>query len=100
MQELDATVNALLGSLLAASPAAVAASKDLIRAVARAPIDQAMVADTAMRITAARASPDGKEGVRSFLEKRKPVWAEIETQEGKAANVPKTKPKKSKAGKR
>jgi methylglutaconyl-CoA hydratase len=76
MAELDASVNALLGHLLAASPAAIAASKELIRAVARAPIDQKMVADTAARIAAARTSADGKEGIRSFLEKRKPAWAE------------------------
>ncbi|MCX7140127.1 MAG: enoyl-CoA hydratase/isomerase family protein, partial [Proteobacteria bacterium] len=50
LEELDAGVNALLGHLLAASPAAIAASKELIRAVARAPIDQKMVVDTATRI--------------------------------------------------
>ena len=75
MQELDASVNALLGHLLAASPAAIAASKDLIRSVARGPIDPDMIADTAARIAAARSSADGKEGIRSFLEKRKPAWA-------------------------
>jgi len=100
MQELDAAVNALLGDLLAASPAAIASSKELIRAVARAPIDQAMVADTAMRIAAVRASPDGKEGVRSFLEKRRPAWAEIETRETKEPGAKKVKPRKLKARKR
>ena len=95
MAELDASVNALLGHLLSASPAAIAASKDLIRAVARAPIDQKMIADTAARIAAARASADGKEGIRSFLEKRKPAWAEIKTQTTKD-----TKVKSVKAGKR
>lgn len=84
MAELDTCVNALLGHLLAASPAAIAASKDLIRAVARAPIGQKMIADTAARIAAARASPDGKEGIRSFLEKRKPAWAMTENAEAGA----------------
>jgi methylglutaconyl-CoA hydratase len=81
MEELDASVNALLAHLLAASPAAIAASKELIRAVARAPIDQKLIADTAARIAAARASTDGKEGIRSFLEKRKPAWTNIESAE-------------------
>jgi methylglutaconyl-CoA hydratase len=31
--------------------------------------------DTATRIATARASEEGKEGIRSFLEKRKPAWA-------------------------
>ena len=75
MAELDTGVNALLGYLVAASPTAIAASKDLIRSVARRPIDQAMIADTAARIAAARSSADGKEGIHSFLEKRKPAWA-------------------------
>ena len=71
---LDAAVDALLGNLLAASPAAIAASKELIRRVAHGDIDRDMIIDTATRIAAARASADGKEGVRSFLEKRKPSW--------------------------
>jgi methylglutaconyl-CoA hydratase len=33
-----------------------------------------MIADTAARIAATRTSADGKEGIRSFLEKRKPAW--------------------------
>ena len=74
MTQLDASVDTLLAHLLAASPAAIAASKQLIRRVARGAIDQDMIADTAARIAAARASADGKEGVRSFLEKRKPSW--------------------------
>lgn len=75
-EQLDAGVDALLGHLLAASPAAVAASKDLIRSVARGAIDEDMIAGTAVRIAAARVSVDGKEGIRSFLEKRKPAWTE------------------------
>ncbi len=74
--QLDATLNALLGNLLAASPAAIAASKALIRRVAHGAVDQDMIADTAARIAAARASADGKEGMRAFLEKRKPAWNE------------------------
>ena len=93
-EALDATVNALLAHLLAASPAAIAASKELIRAVARAPIDQRMIADTAARIAAARASADGKEGIRSFLEKRKPAWTEIKTQDTKIPKAKKTKASK------
>jgi len=91
MAELDAAVNALLGHLFLASPAAITASKELIRAVARATIDQEMIADTAARIAAARTSADGKEGIRSFLEKRKPAWGEIKTQTTKTAKVRKAK---------
>jgi methylglutaconyl-CoA hydratase len=74
LAELDAKVNALLAHLLSASPAAIASSKELIRRVAHGAIDREMISDTAARIAAARASADGKEGVRSFLEKRKPSW--------------------------
>lgn len=74
-EELDAAVNALLGHLVAGGPAAQAATKDLIRSVAGRPITDDLIGDTATRIAAARASDEGKEGVRSFLEKRKPAWA-------------------------
>jgi methylglutaconyl-CoA hydratase len=73
--ELDTGVDTLVAHLLAASPAAIASSKELIRSVARGAIEHDMIADTAARIAAARTSPDGKEGISSFLEKRKPSWS-------------------------
>jgi methylglutaconyl-CoA hydratase len=73
-EELDGTVNALLGHLVQGGPAAHAATKELIRAVANRAIDEDLLGDTATRIATARASDEGKEGIRSFLEKRKPAW--------------------------
>jgi methylglutaconyl-CoA hydratase len=73
-EELDATVNAILGHLVTGGPAALAAIKELIRAVAGRAIDDDLIGDTATRIATARASDEGKEGIRSFLEKRKPAW--------------------------
>jgi len=72
--ELDAAVESLLRHLLAGGREALAKIKDLIHAVASGPIDDAMVADTAKRIAEIRVSPEGREGIASFLEKRKPSW--------------------------
>ena len=72
--QLDATIDSLLGNLLACGREALAKIKDLIRAVTSRPIDDSMVADTARRIAEIRGSAEGKEGVASFLEKRKPSW--------------------------
>jgi methylglutaconyl-CoA hydratase len=79
-EELDATVNSILGELVQGAPGAHAATKELIRA--RRPITPELIADMAGRIAGARASDEGKEGVRAFLEKRSPAW------------LPQTKPKK------
>nr|WP_217344700.1 enoyl-CoA hydratase/isomerase family protein [Noviherbaspirillum sp. L7-7A]MBV0878874.1 enoyl-CoA hydratase/isomerase family protein [Noviherbaspirillum sp. L7-7A] len=73
---LDDTVAALLKSLLAASPDAVAAAKRLVNDVAAQPLTDALVQNTVVRIADIRASEQGREGVRSFLEKRKPSWLE------------------------
>jgi methylglutaconyl-CoA hydratase len=73
-EELDGTINAMLGHLVAAGPEALARTKDLIRSVARRPLDADLLADTADRIADTRASPEGREGVASFLEKRTPAW--------------------------
>jgi methylglutaconyl-CoA hydratase len=73
---LDDTVAGLLKSLLAASPDAVAAAKRLVNDVAGQSLTDALVQDTVVRIADIRASEQGREGVRSFLEKRKPSWLE------------------------
>jgi methylglutaconyl-CoA hydratase len=81
-EELDGTINELLGTLMLTSAEAVTEAKRLVRDVAFRPIDDALVADTAQRIAAIRQSADGREGIASFLEKRKPRWvAEYEAME-------------------
>jgi methylglutaconyl-CoA hydratase len=72
--ELDSTIDGLLKHLLAGGPEAHAKIKDLIRAVSHRPIDAALSAETAKRIAEIRVSPEGKEGIASFLEKRKASW--------------------------
>ncbi len=56
-----------------ASPTAVAASKDLIRAVAGQDITSDLIADTARRLSDQRASVEGVEGLSAFFDKRPPV---------------------------
>jgi len=86
LDELDARVNTLLGTLMQTSSNAVREAKRLVREINGRPIDEALVADTAERIAAIRTSDDGKEGVRAFLEKRKPRWlAEFEAEQAAAA---------------
>jgi methylglutaconyl-CoA hydratase len=73
-EQLDEAIDALLQHLLAGGPQAHARIKDLVRAVAGRPIDHALIADTAKRIAGIRVSPEGREGIASFLEKRKAGW--------------------------
>lgn len=72
--ELDARINEILVPLLLAGPAAQAAGKDLIRAVAQRPIEAKVIEETAKRIAAIRATPEAKEGLGAFLGKRSPAW--------------------------
>ena len=73
-EELDGKVNEILGALMLTSQTAVAEAKRLVRDLTARTIDDALVADTAQRIADIRITPDAREGVRSFLEKRKPRW--------------------------
>jgi methylglutaconyl-CoA hydratase len=75
-EELDEKIDQLLKHLLATGPNAVAACKDLVRAVSKAKIDRDLITDTATRIATIRATDEGREGIRAFLEKRKPAWTE------------------------
>jgi methylglutaconyl-CoA hydratase len=56
------------------SPNAVMEAKTLVREIVGQPVTDALLLDTAGRIAAIRASLEGREGVASFLEKRKPSW--------------------------
>lgn len=71
---LDDAIEDWLTALLSASGEAVSSVKQLVAAVAGRAIDEALMAETVERIASARASADGREGVASFLEKRKPRW--------------------------
>ena len=72
--ELDSTVESLVKNLLTGGPEAHAKIKQLIRDVGRRPLDDALVAETAKRIAEIRVSPEGREGIAAFLEKRKASW--------------------------
>lgn len=71
--ELDATVGEYVKAFLAASPSAVAKTRDLLdRIVGKPPAEvKQLTIDT---IAEARTSADGQEGVTAFLEKRRPAW--------------------------
>ena len=73
--ELDAAVDRYLQELSSAGPEAIAAAKALIPNVWGRPVAEAMPI-TAAAIAARRVSSEGQEGLRAFLEKRKPRWTE------------------------
>jgi len=73
-EELDPTIDGLLKHLMAGGPEAHAKIKALIRAVAGRKPDDALVEETAKHIAEIRGSPEGREGIASFLEKRKAAW--------------------------
>jgi methylglutaconyl-CoA hydratase len=60
----------------AAAPGAVADAKRLVDDVDGREIDHGLAVHTAKAIARRRASPEGKEGLAAFLERRKPNWAE------------------------
>jgi methylglutaconyl-CoA hydratase len=80
--ELDAKVGVMLAHLHSSGPYAISAIKQLIPVSAHAPIDADLVEETARRIAAVRATPEAREGLSAFLEKRKPSWLESVSQRG------------------
>ena len=74
-EALDATVAQITSALLTASPDAVSTCKQLVRDVAGQEISRELVSMTVTAIADSRTSVHGREGVQSFLQKRKPNWA-------------------------
>jgi methylglutaconyl-CoA hydratase len=71
--ELDVRVAQYVNEFLSAAPEAVATAKDLIRRVAGRPA-QDVLGITADTIATRRASAEGQQGIKAFLEKRKAPW--------------------------
>lgn len=74
-ESLDAEVTRTIEAILASSPSGIARAKELIAVVPDLDHDDAMQL-TAETIASLRVSPQGQEGLRAFLEKRKPEWAD------------------------
>jgi methylglutaconyl-CoA hydratase len=71
--DLDTTIDAYVHELLTSGPDAIAGAKALIAAVAGRPVSDVQEL-TANTIARHRVSAEGQDGMRAFLEKRKPGW--------------------------
>lgn len=68
-EDLDQAVERIVAEILAAGPEATRAAKRLV-------LDRPDGPETARRIAERRASDEGQEGLKAFLEKRPPAWRE------------------------
>lgn len=73
-EQLDDTIEQLLGKLLQNGPQAVRAAKDLVNAVAGQDLSAALIEDSCTRIARIRVSAEGQEGLGAFLQKRQANW--------------------------
>jgi methylglutaconyl-CoA hydratase len=71
---LDGKVAELAAALVSAGPQAVRLCKQLVQDVAGAEINAELIDKTVALIADVRVSPEGREGLQSFLQKRKPSW--------------------------
>ena len=71
--QLDAVIQQQIDALLMAAPLALGEAKSLLAYVDQ-PLSTGVIDETAARIARLRASAEGREGVRAFLEKRTPSW--------------------------
>ena len=73
--ELDECAGKLALRLAQAGPHALASTKKLLMRVGKAAITPRLGTETAAVLAEARAGDEAREGIRSFLEKRKPSWS-------------------------
>src|SRR5512140_962593 len=72
--QMDEKIGDIVDALLAGGPVAQCEAKSLLRAVAGRPVASELIQDTAERIAKIRSSPEGREGIAAFLEKRRAAW--------------------------
>ncbi len=71
---IDTSIAQIAKALIAGGPMALAQTKALMKSVVNRPLDDELISQTAGLIAQVRASPEGREGIASFLEKRLPAW--------------------------
>jgi len=72
---LEVARDALIEEMSACAPGAIGDAKALVNDFADQKIDRGLIEETAKRIARRRVSEEGQEGVRAFLERRKPAWS-------------------------
>jgi methylglutaconyl-CoA hydratase len=72
---LEAAGESVVVAILKCGPRAQAAAKLLVRQVEAVPMGDDVSALTARAIADIRATPEGREGIAAFLEKRRPNWS-------------------------
>lgn len=73
-EALDERIAKMLKQLKSAAPGARSIAKQLAGDIAGRPIDEELMSETAALIADVRATPEAREGLSAFLEKRKPSW--------------------------
>jgi len=73
-QKLPAARDRVIEALLNGAPGAQAEAKALMFLCCGRSIDDELMREAARRLAARRASPEGREGLNAFLEKRSPAW--------------------------
>jgi methylglutaconyl-CoA hydratase len=74
--DLDIAVDAVLREVLTAGREAAAAAKQLVADLGTASSPEERETLTAAALARRRVSPEGQEGLRAFLEKRRPRWSD------------------------
>jgi methylglutaconyl-CoA hydratase len=73
---LEVARDALIEEMAPCAPGAIGDAKALVNDFAGQKIDRGLIDETAKRIARRRVSEEGQEGVRAFIARRKPSWAE------------------------
>jgi methylglutaconyl-CoA hydratase len=97
-EELNAAVGRMLAHLYSSGPQAVPITKKLIADMARAPLNEQTMSETARRMADIRATSEAQEGLSAFLEKRKAEWVTPATEKAtstKARKAPGNKTRKA-----
>ncbi len=71
--QLDGEVDRVIGELLSSGPSAVASAKGLIQTMGSMSLEDA-IPITSKWIAQVRSTPEAKDGMTAFLERRKPGW--------------------------
>lgn len=98
LEDLDAKINDILAQLMRGGPKALPAAKEIIAQLSEKRELPKLISAIGSQSAKLRVSPEGREGVSAFFDKRQPAWTAIDSEKLSKEKIVRSGARKKRSG--